>query len=242
MVLFQLLLFIGTLRKIILKSSLWMKMSKDCWECLNSHSCAQIEAEFWASIFLYFHMCDAVSLPAWEVKTEFLPQGKRVVHLQIWSQYCKSKVERDRLHQYTMDWSWAKRMALLTANENRFRLIIYALYLHVKDAGCSDLLFFIQIRRQSHAGSWSHRWENVVNPCCTGLFEQKSKIGFLKISAIYFHLWTPAEHLTLLALRARKLWEQSLLMFVTLLFDTNMNMYITKPQWIKATKAVQFIS
>lgn len=95
--------------------------------------------------------------------------------------------------------------------------------------------FFTQISRQSHAGSWSHRWENVVNPCCAGLSEQKSKIGFLKISAVNFHLCTLAEHLTPLALCARKLWAQSLLMFLTLLFVTNMSMYITKPQWIKST-------
>lgn len=50
-------------------------MNEDCWECLNSHSCAQTEAEFWAPI-LYFHMCEAVSLSAREVKTEFLFQGQ----------------------------------------------------------------------------------------------------------------------------------------------------------------------
>lgn len=59
-----------------------MKMSKNCWECLNCHSCAQKGAEFWVSI-LYLHMYDAVSLSAWEVKTEFLPQGEQ--KSQIWA-------------------------------------------------------------------------------------------------------------------------------------------------------------
>lgn len=109
------------------------------------HSCAQMEVEFWTSI-LYLHMCDAVSLPAWEVKTEFLPQGQQETQiqdsicLQIWSQYCKNRAEKDHLHQYTMAQHWAKCIALLKASKTRFRLIIYALYLHVKDVGCSGLL------------------------------------------------------------------------------------------------------
>lgn len=58
-----------------------MKMNEACWECLDSHSCAQTEAEFWTPI-LYLHMCDAVNLPVREVKTEFLLQGQQKSQIQ----------------------------------------------------------------------------------------------------------------------------------------------------------------
>lgn len=160
----QLLLFIEMLRKITLKSIPWMKMNEDCWECLNSHSCAQTEAEFQTPI-LYFHMCDAVSLSAREVKTEFLLQGQWKSQIQVtgsssdlvsvlqehgWERPFTPVCNGPTLSQCT---------SLLNATATRFRLILYVLYLHIKDVYSCGLLVLILTRRQTHAGSWSHRWE-----------------------------------------------------------------------------------
>lgn len=144
-----------------------MKINEDCWECLDSHSCAQTEAEFWTPI-LYLHMCDAVSLPVREVKTEFLLQGQRKSQIQAsgsssdlvsvsqeqgWNRpfisLCNGLTE-PTLSQYA---------SLLKAKTTRFMVILYALYLHIKDVYSSGQLVFILITRQTHAGSWSHRWE-----------------------------------------------------------------------------------
>lgn len=157
----QLLLFIEMLRRITLKSIPWMKMSEDCWECLDSHSCAETEGEFWAPI-LYFHMGGAVS----QRSKNWIPFARTVKESDIgqWFIFRSGvSVTRTRLREAiypSMQWPNTEPMGFSAeAKTTRCRVILCALYLRIKDVYSSGLLVFILIRRQTHAGSWSHRWE-----------------------------------------------------------------------------------
>lgn len=186
-------------------------------------------------------MCEAVSLSAREVKTEFLLQGQWKSQIQasgLSSDLVSVLQEQGRERPLTPVCNGptlSQCPPLLKAKATRFRVILYALYLHIKDVTQLCSAGFYTDQKANPCWQLKSQMRNAVNPSCRGIFEQKSKTGFLKTSAVNFHFWTPVEHLTPLALHAREHWKHSLLMFLTLLFNTNMSMYITKPQWIEST-------
>lgn len=158
----QLLLFIEMLRSITLKSIPWMKMSKDCWECLDSHSCAETKGNFGHP------SCTStwVVLSVREVKTEFLLQGQ-------WKSQIQASGSSSDLVSVSQEQDWERPFipvcngptlsqcaSLLRQRQpgvgSSSVLCTFVLKMCMYSSG---LLVFILIRRQTHAGSWSNRWE-----------------------------------------------------------------------------------